>query len=120
MVKATHAPSSRKRRRQVLNRAKGFRGARSKLIRTAYDAIDRANRQAYIGRKQKKQQYRRLWTVRINAACRNNGLNYSTFINGLKQLQITMNRKILAELAVNDPKTFSVLLDKVKGSLQKS
>jgi len=103
MPRATCAPASRKRRKRVLERAKGFRGARSKNIRTAYDAVDKAMAHAYVGRKQKKRQYRRLWTVRINAACRQLGTNYSTFINGLKKAEIDLNRKVLADIAVSDP-----------------
>ncbi len=113
MARITHAPSSRKRRKRVLERAKGFRGARSKNIRTAYDAVDKAMSHAFVGRKQKKRQYRSLWTIRINAACRQAGSNYSSFMNGLKKAEIKLNRKVLADMAVGDPEAFKALLEKV-------
>ena len=117
MVKATCAPASRKRRKRILKRAKGFRGSRSKLIRTAYDAVDRANAMAYVGRKQKKRQYRRLWTIRINIACRTHGISYSKFIHSLYLMGIKLNRKVLADMAVREPKDFEKLIEKVKSSL---
>ena len=119
MARVTHAPSSRKRRKRVLERAKGFRGASSKNIRTAYDAVDKAMSHAYVGRKQKKRQYRRLWTIRINAACRQLGTNYSSFINGLKKAEINVNRKVLADIAVADPVAFKVFVDKAAEALKK-
>ncbi len=112
-MRVKNSVASRKRRRRVLERAKGFYGRSSKTIRTAYDAVDKAKSHAYRGRKQKKQQYRRLWTVRINAACRLNGTNYSKFINGLKKANIDLNRKILADLAVFEPQEFKSLVEKV-------
>jgi len=111
MARVTSAVSSRKRRKRVLEQAKGFKGARSKQIRTAYDAVDKAMSHAFVGRKQKKRLYRRLWTVRINAACRANGTNYSKFINGLKVAGIELNRKVLADIAVNEPKEFKALIE---------
>ena len=111
MARVTSAVASRKRRKRVLEQAKGFKGARSKQIRTAYDAVDKAMSHAYVGRKQKKRLYRRLWTVRINAACRANGTNYSTFINGLKLAGIELNRKVLADIAVNEAKEFKALVE---------
>jgi len=111
MPRVTSAVASRKRRKRVLEQAKGFRGARSKQIRTVYDAVDKAMSHAFVGRKQKKRLYRRLWTVRINAACRANGTNYSTFINGLKLAGIELNRKVLADIAVNEPKEFKALIE---------
>ncbi len=120
MSKVVCSPSSRKRRKRVLDRAKGFRGSRSKLIRTAYDAVDRANAMAYTGRKQKKRQYRRLWTIRINAACRQNDINYSRFIHGLKLLDIQLNRKVLSEIAINDPDSFKTLVEKAKEAAAKA
>jgi len=114
MSRTKHAVPSRTRRRKVLKQAKGFIGGRSKLIRTAYDAVDKAKSNAYIGRKQKKRQYRRLWTVRINAACRLQDLSYSRFIHALKQLKIDLNRKVLADMAVNQPKDFQQLINKAK------
>jgi len=119
MARVTCSPTSRKRRKRVLERAKGFRGASSKNIRTAYDAVDKAMSHAYVGRKQKKRQYRRLWTIRINSACRQLGTNYSTFINGLKKAEIDVNRKVLADIAVADPAAFKVFVDKASAALQK-
>ncbi len=113
-MRVTLAVPSRKRRRKALARAKGFYGASSKQIRTVYDAIDKADAHAYVGRKQKKRQYRALWTIRINAACRLQGTNYSKFIDGLKKAGVTMNRKVLADLAVNDAEAFKALVEKSK------
>ena len=113
-MRSTNAVASRARRKRILERAKGFYGARSKQIRTASDAVDKAGVHAYKGRKLKKRQFRRLWTVRINAACRQLGTNYSKFINGLKKQNIELNRKVLADLAVNDPKAFASLVEKTK------
>ena len=110
-------PASRKRRKRILKRARGFYGPRSKQIRTAYDAVDRANQRADIGRKQKKRQYRRLWTVRINIACRAKGMNYSRFIQGLKKAGIELNRKILADMTVNDLGAFNALVERSRTAL---
>lgn len=115
-MRVTASVPSRKRRRRALERAKGFYGASSKRIRTVYDAIDKADAHAYVGRKQKKRQYRRLWTVRINAACRMAGMNYSTLISGLKKAKISVNRKVLADLAVKDAEAFKALLEKAKAA----
>ncbi len=117
MAKTPHAVPSRKRRKRALKRAKGFYGGRSKQIRTVYDAIDKANSHAYVGRKQKKRQYRRLWTVRINAAARLSDMNYSTFMNGLKKAEIKLNRKVIADMAVNDELAFKSLVEKSKAAL---
>ena len=113
-MRVTSAVPSRKRRKRALERAKGFYGASSKRIRTVYDAIDKANSHAYVGRKQKTRQYRRLWTVRINAACRMNGFTYSKLIAGLKKAEISLNRKVLADMAVNDAAAFTALVEKAK------
>ena len=113
MSRTTCAVPSRKRRRMVLARAKGFYGNASRNIRTAYDAVDKALVHSYKGRKQKKQQYRQLWIVRINAACRALNVNYSTFMNGLKKANIGLNRKGLADLAVSAPAEFKALVEKV-------
>jgi len=114
MPRVTGNVASKARRKKVLDKAKGFYGGRSKQIRTAHDAVDKAKSHAYTGRKQKKRQYRRLWTVRINAACRLAGTNYSQFINGLTKLNIELNRKILAEIATNDVNAFNALVEKTK------
>ena len=116
-MRVTCAVPSRKRRRRALERAKGFYGARSKRIRTVYDAIDKADSYAYIGRKQKKRQYRRLWTVRINAACRLLDFTYSKLMNGLKKANIDINRKVIADLAVNDKEAFAVVVEAAKAAL---
>lgn len=118
MPRATNSPASRHRRKRALERVKGFYGARSKLIRQAYDAGNKAGQHAYIGRKLKKRQYRRLWTIRINAACRNLGTNYSQFIHGLKLAGIELNRKVLADMAVRDAAGFEALVAKAKAAAQ--
>ena len=113
MSRTTCAVPSRKRRKMVLARAKGFYGNASRNIRTAYDAVDKALSHAYVGRKQKKRQYRALWIVRINAACRALDVNYSRFMDGLKKANIELNRKVLADLAVNEPAEFKALVERV-------
>jgi large subunit ribosomal protein L20 len=97
-----------------LARAKGFRGARSKLFRTATEAVDRALRQATIHRRQKKRSYRSLWVTRISAACRQNGVRYSEFVAGLARQKILLNRKMLAEIAVHDPEGFTMIVERAK------
>jgi len=98
---------ARRRRKKILKLAKGYRGGRSKLFRTAADAVDKALMYAYRDRKARKRDFRRLWVIRINAAARMNNLSYSKFIHGLKLAGIELDRKILAELAVSDPSGFS-------------
>lgn len=98
---------ARRRRKKVLKLAKGFRGGRSKLIRTASDAVDKALMYAYRDRRQRKRDFRRLWITRINAAARMNDISYSRFIHGLKKADINLDRKVLAELAVSDPSGFA-------------
>lgn len=98
---------ARKRRQKVLKLAKGFRGGRSKLFRTAADSVDKALSYAYRDRKQRKRQFRRLWIARINAAARMNDLSYSRFVGGLKKAGVDLDRKVLAELAISDPSGFS-------------
>ena len=100
---------ARKRRKKVLKLAKGFRGGRSKLYRTAADAVDKALMYAYRDRKARKRDFRRLWIARINAAARLNNLSYSKFIHGLKTANVELDRKILAEMAVSDPSGFAEL-----------
>ena len=112
-MRSTYAVPSRRRRKQVLDRAKGFYGNSSKNLRVAYDAVDKALVHSYEGRKQKKQQYRGLWIVRINAACRALNVNYSRFMNALKKANIELNRKVLADLAVREPAEFKALVEKV-------
>jgi large subunit ribosomal protein L20 len=98
---------ARKRRQKVLKLAKGFRGGRSKLFRTAADSVDKALNYAYRDRKQRKRQFRRLWIARINAASRMNDVSYSRFISGLKKARVDLDRKVLADLAISDPSGFA-------------
>ena len=98
---------ARRRRQKVLKLAKGYRGGRSKLFRTAADSVDKALNYAYRDRKQRKRQFRRLWIARINAAARMNDISYSRFISGLKKADVTLDRKVLAELAISDPSGFA-------------
>jgi large subunit ribosomal protein L20 len=116
MPRTKSSVASRKRRRAVLKRVRGFRGSRGKLLRQAYVSLDRAMAMAYVGRKQKKRAYRRLWNVRINAACRAAGSNYSTFMHGLHLAGVDLNRKVLAEIAVSDPEAFTALLEKARAA----
>ncbi|MCD8010672.1 MAG: 50S ribosomal protein L20 [Lachnospiraceae bacterium] len=108
---------AKKRHNRVLKLAKGYRGARSKQYRVAKQSVMRALTSSYAGRKQKKRQFRSLWIARINAAARMNGLSYSRFMYGLKQAGVEMNRKILADLAVNDPEAFTKLADLAKSKI---
>ena len=117
MARVKGAMSTRKRRNKVLKLAKGYWGGKSKLFRTAKQAVMKSGQYAYIGRKQKKRNFRRLWITRISAACKLNDINYSTFINGLKKAQINLNRKMLSEIAITDPQGFTVICDKAKAAL---
>lgn len=105
---------ARQRRNKVLKLAKGYRGARSKLFRSATEAVDRALNYAFRDRRVKKRDFRTLWITRINAASRLNGISYSKLIHGLKLAKIEIDRKILADLAVSDPKGFTVVVDQAK------
>ena len=109
MARIKRAVNAHKKRRKVLKLAKGYWGAKSKQYRTASEQVRRSLRYAYEGRKMRKRDFRRLWITRINAACRLNGMSYSTFINGLKKKNIEVNRKMLADLAVNDADAFTPL-----------
>ena len=106
------------RRKKILKRASGYFLTKSKLYQAAQEAVERGLKFAYIGRKQKKRQFRSLWIVRINAACKLNGLSYSTFINGLKKAGNGLDRKILADIAANDPKGFAALAAQAKDGLK--
>lgn len=119
MAHVKGAMMTRKRRKKVLKLAKGYFGAKSKLFRTAKEAVMKSGQYAYIGRKQKKRDFRRLWITRISAACKINGMNYSTFMNGLKKANIEMNRKMLAEIAVTDAQGFATLAETAKKALAK-
>ena len=114
MPRATRTPATRKRKKKFLKRAKGFWGGRHRLYRTARETVQRALAFATRDRKKKKRAYRTLWTVRINAACRQNGLSYSKFIAGLKRAKVTLDRKSLAELAARDSAAFKQLVDLAK------
>lgn len=109
---------ARRRRNKILKLAKGFRGARSKLFRSATESVDRALNYAFRDRKVKKRDFRALWIARINAAARDNGLSYSRLIHGMKQAGIGLDRKILADLAVSDPTGFSAVVDRARATLQ--
>ena len=117
MARVKGAMMTRKRRKKTLKLAKGYFGAKSRLFRTAKEAVMKSGQYAYIGRKQRKRDFRRLWITRISAAAKINGMNYSTFMNGLKKANITLNRKMLAELAVSDAATFAGLAEKAKAAL---
>lgn len=114
MARIKGAMMTRKRRKKTLKLAKGYYGAKSKHFKMAKQAVMKSGNYAYIGRKQKKRDFRKLWITRISAACKANGINYSTFMNSLKKAEITLNRKMLAEIAVSDPKAFSSLVEQVK------
>lgn len=118
MARIKGAMMTRKRRKKILKLAKGYYGAKSKLFKTAKEAVMKSGQYAYIGRRQKKRDFRRLWITRISAAAKLNGMNYSTFMNGLKKADISLNRKMLAELAVSDPAGFTALTEKAKAALQ--
>jgi len=110
MPKATNAPARRRRRKRILKAAKGYYGARSKRLRTASDAVDRALASAFKDRKRKKREFRRLWITRISAACRMRDISYSRFMNGLKKASVEINRKMLSEIAISDAAAFGQLV----------
>jgi large subunit ribosomal protein L20 len=114
MPRTKNRVASKARRKKVLDRAKGYWGTRKSNIETARNAVDKALAYAYVGRKQKKRDYRSLWIERINAAARIEGMSYSRFMDGLKKANITLNRKVLADLAMNQPEAFKAIAAKVK------
>jgi large subunit ribosomal protein L20 len=114
MARVKGALATRKRRNKILKQAKGYWGAKSRLFKTAKEAVWKSFQYAYISRKLKKRDFRRLWITRISAACKNNGMNYSTFINGLKKANISLNRKMLSEIAIHDAAGFTALVEKAK------
>ncbi|MFT5623156.1 MAG: large subunit ribosomal protein L20 [Bacteroidia bacterium] len=114
MPRATNGPATLKRRKKVLKKAKGYFGNKSRLFRYAKDAVDHAEVYAYRDRRKKKSEFRSLWIVRINAACRANGINYSRFIRGIQAAGIEMDRKQLSELAIHDEVAFNTLVEKAK------
>ena len=119
MPKTRNVPASRARRRKVLSKAKGYWGNKSRLFRYAKDAVERGEKYAYRDGRKKKTEFRQLWIVRINTACRANGINYSRFMNGLSREGIELDRKQLAELAHNNPDGFAKLVEKAKKAREK-
>lgn len=117
MARVKRAVNAHKNHKKVLKLAKGYYGGKSKLFRTANETVIRALRNAYVGRKLKKRDFRSLWIARINAAARMNGLTYSRLMNGLKLAGIEINRKMLSEIAINDPKAFTELVNTAKTKL---
>ena len=117
MARVKRGVQARRRHKKVLKQAKGYYNARRKVFRVAKQAVTKALQYAYIGRKQKKRNFRSLWITRINAAARINGLSYSRFMNGLMKAGITLDRKVLADIAVHDAQGFAALAEKAKGAL---
>lgn len=116
MARVKGALNTRKKHKKILKLAKGYYGAQSRQYRTANQAVMRAMQNAYIGRKRKKRDFRRLWITRISAAAKMNGMNYSTFMDGLKKAGIEMNRKMLSEIAISDPAAFAKLVETAKNA----
>ena len=117
MARVKGAMMTRKRRNKTLKLAKGYWGAKSKHFKMAKQAVMKSGNYAYIGRKQRKRDFRQLWIARIAAAAKQNGVNYSTLMNGLKKAGITLNRKMLSEIAINDPAGFTAIVEKAKAAL---
>ena len=117
MARVKGAMMTRKRRNKTLKLAKGYWGAKSKHFKMAKQAVMKSGNYAYVGRKQKKRNFRQLWITRISAAAKMNGMNYSTLMNGLKKADITLNRKMLSEIAINDPEGFTAIAEKAKAAL---
>jgi len=118
MARVKGALTTRKRRKKILKLAKGYYGAKSKQFRIANQAVMRSLTNAYIGRKQKKRDFRSLWITRISAACKMNDINYSQFMHGLKVAGVTLNRKMLAEIAVSDMEAFATLVETAKKAIK--
>jgi large subunit ribosomal protein L20 len=117
MPRATNVPATRRRRKRTLHQARGYWGNKSRLYRFAKDAVDRSGQYAYRDRRKKKAQWRQLWIVRINAACRAQDITYSRFMNGLKVAGVELNRKTLSELAIHEPEAFESLVDRARTAL---
>lgn len=117
MARVKGAMMTRKRRKKTIKLARGYYGAKSKLFKMAKQAVMKSGQYAYIGRKQRKRDFRRLWITRISAAAKINGMNYSTFMNGVKKAGIEMNRKSLSEMAIQDNAAFAAVVDKAKAAL---
>ncbi|MFA9397573.1 MAG: 50S ribosomal protein L20 [Clostridiaceae bacterium] len=118
MARVKRAKNARKYHKKVLKLAKGYYGGRGKLFKTANETVIRALRNSYVGRKNKKRDYRKMWIARINAATRANDLSYSRFMNGLKLAGVDINRKMLSEIAINDPKAFTEIVNIAKEQLK--
>ena len=118
MARVKGAVNAKKKHKKILKQAKGFYGAKSRTFRAANPAVMRSLRSAYIGRKQKKRQYRQMWIARINAAARMNDISYSKLMNGLRKANIDINRKMLSELAIHDAKAFTMLCETAKSALK--
>ena len=118
MARVKGAMMTRKRRNKVLGLAKGYWGNKSRHYKMANEQVMKSGRYAYVGRKQKKRDYRQLWITRISAACKMNGMNYSTFMHGLKTAGIEINRKMLSETAIHDPAAFTALCETAKAALK--
>lgn len=114
MARVKGAMMTRKRRKKVLKLAKGFYGSKSRHFKMAKEQVMKSGNYAFAGRRQKKRDFRRLWIARINAACRPQGINYSSFMNGLKKAGIELNRKMLSEMAIHDPAAFTALVETAK------
>jgi large subunit ribosomal protein L20 len=119
MARVKGAMMTRKRRKKTLKLAKGYFGAKSKLFKMAKQQVMKSGNYAFAGRKMKKRNFRSLWITRISAACRMNGMNYSTFMNGLNKAGVALNRKMLSEIAINDTAAFTALVEKAKAALSK-
>ena len=119
MARVKKALNAKKKHKKILKLAKGFKGARSKLFRTANQFVMKALAHSYVGRKQKKRNFRAMWIARINAGTRQYGMSYSTFMHGLKLSNIDINRKMLSEIAIADPKGFEALVNTSKKALNK-
>ncbi|MAD45842.1 MAG: 50S ribosomal protein L20 [Oceanospirillaceae bacterium] len=117
MARVKRGVIARRRHKKILKQAKGYYGARSRVFRVAKQAVIKAGQYAYRDRRQRKRQFRQLWIARINAGARQNGLSYSKFINGLKKATVEIDRKVLADLAVNEKAAFAALVEKAKSSL---
>ncbi len=118
MARIKGAMATRKRRKKILKLAKGYFGAKHRLFKTAKEAVMKSGNYAYIGRKQKKRDFRRLWITRISAGAKLNGMNYSTLMNGLKKAGVEINRKMLSEIAINDAAAFAALCEQAKAALK--
>ena len=117
MARVKGAMMTRKRRNKTLKLAKGYWGSKSKHFKMAKQAVMKSGQYAYVGRKHKKRDFRKLWITRISAACKLNGMNYSTFMNGVNKAGITLNRKMLSEIAINDAAGFTAIVEKAKAAL---